>query len=45
MYGGAVLIQPSTFFRRSAFERAGKFSAKQGDLGWQLFLRHGEGWM
>jgi len=26
MYGGAVLIQPSTFFRRSAFEKAGKFN-------------------
>jgi glycosyltransferase involved in cell wall biosynthesis len=26
MYGGAVLIQPSTFFRRSAFEKAGRFN-------------------
>jgi glycosyltransferase involved in cell wall biosynthesis len=26
VYGGAVIIQPSTFFRRSAFERAGKFN-------------------
>jgi glycosyltransferase involved in cell wall biosynthesis len=26
IYGGAVLIQPSTFFRRSAFEKAGRFN-------------------
>ena len=26
IYGGAVLIQPSTFFRRSAFDRAGRFN-------------------
>ena len=26
IYGGAVLVQPSTFFRRSAFERAGRFN-------------------
>ncbi|MGC2615345.1 MAG: glycosyltransferase family 2 protein, partial [Terracidiphilus sp.] len=28
MYGGAVLIQPSTFFRRAAFEKAGRFNPK-----------------
>jgi glycosyltransferase involved in cell wall biosynthesis len=28
LYGAAVLIQPSTFFRRSAFERAGKFNSE-----------------
>ena len=28
MHGGAVLIQPSTFFRRSAFERAGRFNTE-----------------
>jgi glycosyltransferase involved in cell wall biosynthesis len=28
MYGGAVLIQPSTFFRRSAFEKAGRFNTE-----------------
>jgi glycosyltransferase involved in cell wall biosynthesis len=28
MYGGAVLIQPSTFFRRAAFERAGRFNVE-----------------
>ncbi len=28
MYGGAVLIQPSTFFRRFAFEKAGRFNTE-----------------
>ena len=28
MYGGAVLIQPSTFFRRTAFEKAGRFNTE-----------------
>ncbi|WP_109487977.1 glycosyltransferase family 2 protein [Occallatibacter savannae] len=39
VYGGAVLIQPSTFFRRSAFERAGGFnSANRATWDGELFF-------
>src|SRR5215831_12444128 len=40
LYGAAVLIQPSTFFRRSAFERAGKFNSENRvDWDGELFFK------
>jgi glycosyltransferase involved in cell wall biosynthesis len=40
IYGGVLIIQPSTFFRRSIFERAGGFNANNG-IAWdsELFLQ------
>ena len=40
IYGGVLIIQPSTFFRRSIFERAGGFNANN-KIAWdsELFLQ------
>jgi len=39
LYGGAVIIQPSTFFRRTAFQKVGGFNVKNR-VSWdgELFL-------